>query len=60
AMLRNAQCNCAFLLHVLFPAQRARVGGATRNVMLPGRFNFLVLAQRASLFCATRSVHDQG
>ncbi|MCI51209.1 hypothetical protein A2U01_0072453, partial [Trifolium medium] len=57
---RNAQCNCAFLLHVLFPVQRARAGGATRSVMLPGLFNLLVLAQRASLCCATRSAYGQG
>ncbi|MCI25205.1 hypothetical protein A2U01_0046394, partial [Trifolium medium] len=53
---RNAQCICAFLLHVLFPAQRARAGGATRSVGLLGRFSFLVAAQHASLYCATRSV----
>ncbi|MCI96661.1 hypothetical protein A2U01_0117961, partial [Trifolium medium] len=39
---RAVQC-CATLLHVLFPAQHARAGGATRSVMLPGRFNLLVL-----------------
>ncbi|MCI20973.1 hypothetical protein A2U01_0042137, partial [Trifolium medium] len=56
---RNAQRNSAVLQHVLFPAQRARAGGTTRSVMLPGRFNFLVLAQRASLCCATRSAYGQ-
>ncbi|MCI43710.1 hypothetical protein A2U01_0064948, partial [Trifolium medium] len=45
AMLRNAQCKYAFLQHALFPAQRARVGGATRSVFVQGRFNLLVLAQ---------------
>ncbi|MCI58025.1 hypothetical protein A2U01_0079278, partial [Trifolium medium] len=57
---RNAQCNSAVLQYALSSAQRTRAGRATRSVMLPGLFNSLVLAQRASLCCATRSVHDQG
>ncbi|MCI88449.1 hypothetical protein A2U01_0109736, partial [Trifolium medium] len=57
-------------------AQRAAGAGATRSAIVSGRFNLLVLAQRAaylcfsvfllmlaqrvSLSCATRSAYGQG